>query len=65
MTSTCYMNSILQCFSHISELSNYFKTAKMNTNLPVYLQINGKQVDVIGGEGIMLTQPLSEDFAND
>ena len=30
IASTCYMNSILQCFSHISELSNYFKTAKMN-----------------------------------
>lgn len=46
-------------------LFQLIKTAKMNTNLPVYLQINGKQVDVIGGEGIMLTQPLSEDFAND
>ena len=28
--STCYMNSILQCFSHISELSDYFKAPKMN-----------------------------------
>jgi spore germination protein GerM len=46
-------------------LFQLIKTAKMNTNLPIYLQINGKQVDVIGGEGIMLTQPLSEDFEND
>ena len=28
--STCYMNSILQCFSHITELCDYFKTPKMN-----------------------------------
>ena len=36
------------------------KTAKANTSLPVYLYINGKQADVIGGEGIMIKQPLSE-----
>jgi len=36
------------------------KTARANTNLPVYLYINGKQADVIGGEGIMIKQPLSE-----
>ena len=28
--STCYMNSILQCFCHIKELSDYFQTNKMN-----------------------------------
>ena len=28
--STCYMNSVLQCFAHISELANYFKTEKIN-----------------------------------
>ena len=36
------------------------KTSKANTNLPVYLYINGKQANVIGGEGIMIKQPLSE-----
>lgn len=36
------------------------KTANANTNLPVYLYINGKQANVIGGEGIMIKQPLSE-----
>ena len=30
IANTCYMNSVLQCFAHISELSNYFKTQKMN-----------------------------------
>ena len=25
-----------------------------------YLYIDGKQADVIGGDGIMITQPLSE-----
>lgn len=36
------------------------KTAKYNTKKPVYLLINGEKVDVIGGDGIMLTQPLNE-----
>ena len=36
------------------------KTAKSNTNQPVFLYINGKQADVIGGEGIMIKQPLTE-----
>ncbi|MDR1168739.1 MAG: GerMN domain-containing protein [Heliobacteriaceae bacterium] len=35
------------------------KTAKRNTSKPVYLYIEGKKADVIGGEGIMLNQPLS------
>jgi spore germination protein GerM len=36
------------------------KTATTNTSLPVYLYINGKQANVIGGEGIMIKQPLNE-----
>ena len=36
------------------------KTANANSKQPVYLYINGKQADVIGGEGIMIKQPLSE-----
>lgn len=36
------------------------KTANANTSKPVYLYINGKQANVIGGEGIMLKQPLNE-----
>lgn len=46
-------------------LFQLIKTVKINSNLPLYLQLNGKQVDVIGGEGIMINQPLSEDFANE
>lgn len=46
-------------------LFQLIKTVKHNTNLPLYLQLDGKQVDVIGGEGIMITQPLNEDFANE
>ena len=41
------------------------KTAQANTKLPVYLYINGKQADVIGGEGIMLKQPLTEKSLDD
>ncbi|MBR1775641.1 GerMN domain-containing protein [bacterium] len=41
-------------------VSQLIKTAKANTNVPVYLYINGKQADVIGGEGIMIKQPLNE-----
>lgn len=36
------------------------KTARANTNAPTYLYINGKQANVIGGEGIMVKQPLTE-----
>lgn len=46
-------------------LFQLIKTVKNNTNLPLYLQIDGKQVDVIGGEGMMINQPLNEDFANE
>ena len=40
-------------------LYQLIKTAKLNTTLPVYLYIDGHRADVIGGEGIMITQPLS------
>ena len=36
------------------------KTAKQNTTKPVYLYIEGSEADVIGGEGIMINQPLNE-----
>ena len=36
------------------------KTANANSNLPVYLYINGKKAEVIGGDGIMIKQPLNE-----
>jgi len=41
------------------------KTVQANTKLPVYLYINGKQANVIGGEGIMLKQPLTEKSLDD
>ena len=41
-------------------LNQIIKTAKRNTDKPVYLYIEGKQAEVIGGEGIMITQPLNE-----
>lgn len=41
-------------------LYQLIKTANKNTTLDVYLFINGKQVDVVGGEGIMINQPLNE-----
>lgn len=41
-------------------LNQLIKTAKRNTNKPVYLYIEGNQAEVIGGEGIMITQPLNE-----
>lgn len=34
------------------------KTANHNTRKPVYLYIKGKQANMIGGEGLMLKQPL-------
>ena len=41
-------------------LYQLIKTANKNANAPVYLLINGTQAEVIGGDGIMLTQPLNE-----
>ena len=41
------------------------KTANKNTKLPVYLYIDNKQVDVIGGEGLMINQPLDERVFNE
>ncbi len=41
------------------------KTVLSNTKLPVYLYIDGKQANVIGGEGIMIKQPLSERSLDD
>ena len=40
-------------------LYQLIKTAKLNSNLPVYLYIDGQRADVVCGEGIMLSQPLS------
>lgn len=41
-------------------LYQIIKTAKLNSEVPVYLYIEGERADVIGGEGIMITQPLSD-----
>ena len=41
-------------------LYQLIKTVKLNSNIPVYLYIDGNKADVIGGEGIILSQPLSE-----
>ncbi len=41
-------------------LYQIIKTARRNTDKPVYLYIEGKQADVIGGDGIMISQPLTE-----
>lgn len=45
-------------------LYQLIKTAKLNSNLPVYLYIDGKRADVVGGEGIMISQPLSNSSLN-
>ena len=41
-------------------IKQIIKTANANASIPTYLYINGKQANVIGGEGIMIKQPLSE-----
>ncbi len=46
-------------------LEQLIKTAKANTKQPVYLYIEGKQANVIGGEGIMIKQPLNERSLDD
>lgn len=51
--------------STYTRVMQVIKTAKANTSQPVYLYINGKQADVIGGEGIMVKQPLNERSLDD
>jgi len=46
-------------------IKQLIKTSQANTKLPVYLYINGRQTDVIGGEGIMIKQPLTERSLDD
>lgn len=44
-----------------SRMRQLIKTALLNApNKNIYLYLDGKQADVIGGEGIMVSQPLSE-----
>ncbi len=44
-----------------SKLSQLINTVESNTEIPTYLFINGAQIEVFGGEGIMITQPLSKE----
>ena len=45
-----------------SRMKQVIKTALANSpsKKPIYLYIDGKQAEVLGGEGIMISQPLSE-----
>ncbi|MBQ8458467.1 GerMN domain-containing protein [bacterium] len=40
-------------------LYQLIKTVRLNSQIPVYLYIDGQKADVVGGEGIMLSQPLT------
>lgn len=40
-------------------LYQLIKTVNLNSTIPVYLYIDGQRADVVGGEGIMLSQPLT------
>ena len=45
-----------------SRMQQLLKTVLANTsNKKVYLYLDGQQADVIGGEGVMIKQPLEED----
>ena len=46
--------------STYTRIKQIIKTANANTSIPTYLYINGRQANVIGGEGIMIKQPLNE-----
>ena len=41
-------------------LYQLIKTSRHTSDIPVYLYIEGQRADVIGGDGIMLSQPLSD-----
>ena len=45
-----------------SRVQQLLKTVVANTSSKnVYLYLDGQQADVIGGEGLMIKQPLQED----
>jgi len=49
-----------------NKVKQIIKTALANADgKEVYLYLDGKQADVIGGEGLMLKQPLSENSIDD
>ena len=49
-----------------SRMKQLIKTALINSpNKPIYLYIDGKQAEVLGGEGIMISQPLNENSLDD
>lgn len=43
-----------------SRLRQLIKTVLANSDKPVYLYLDGKQANVVGGEGITISQPLKE-----
>ena len=44
-----------------SRMKQFIKTTLANSpKKPIYLYIDGKQAEVLGGEGIMISQPLNE-----
>lgn len=44
-----------------NKLHQLINTVEANTDKPTYLFIDGQLIEVFGGEGIMITQPLSKD----
>lgn len=49
-----------------SRMRQLIKTSLANApHKNIYLYLDGKQVDVLGGEGIMISQPLSENSLDD
>ena len=42
-----------------NKLNQLIRTVEENTDKPTYLFVNGVQIEVFGGEGIMITQPLT------
>ena len=43
-----------------SRLRQLIKTVLANSDKPVYLYLDGKQANVVGGEGLTISQPLKE-----
>jgi len=52
--------------SQYLRLNQLIKTVvHLKLNKPTYLYLNGRKAEVIGGEGILITQPLSEKSLNE
>ena len=64
LTELFRVELLLRCSYLTDRNGKQIFSRKFISGEPVYLYINGKQANVVGGEGIMIKQPLDEGSIN-